>query len=208
MPRIFSARWVVARAVAAVTAAGIALVVCSAGSFAAAPQATPVKKPAYTWGAAVKSIMNPHEQINDEGDILWGTCVICHTNTPDVKTERTIKDVSLRFGEDPTEICGRCHGFKPHPVGDETSSDVRMSGLGVPNHLVVPSKMVATNMRFAQKERQMMLPLDPRSGKIICSTCHNPHEKGVLTDRADFGADAVLRLRNASVDICQNCHKK
>lgn len=152
--------------------------------------------------------MNPHEQINDEGDILWGTCVICHTNTPDVKTERTIKDVSLRLGEDPTELCGRCHGFKPHPAGEETSSEVRMSGFIVPNHLVVPSKIVATNMRFAQKERQMMLPLDPKTGKVICSTCHNPHEKGVLTGRADFGADAVLRLRTANVDICQSCHRK
>ncbi|MBI5344992.1 MAG: hypothetical protein HZB83_06625 [Deltaproteobacteria bacterium] len=39
---------------------------------------------------ALKTIMNPHEQISDEGEILWGTCIICHRDVPDPRKEKSI----------------------------------------------------------------------------------------------------------------------
>lgn len=208
MPRVFLMKWVTAKAAVVIGLAGLTAALCVVGVVAAADEALPEDKHPYTWSAAVKSIMNPHEQINDEGDVLWGKCIICHTNTPDLNVEKNIKDVSLRFEEDLSEICRRCHTVRPHPSGDEGSADVRMSGFVAPDHMVVPPKMIGLNMRFAQKEKQMMLPLEPKSGKIICSTCHNPHEKGVLHSRADFGADAIFRLRSGTIDVCQSCHRK
>lgn len=206
--RIFFTGRVVAKAAVVIGLAGLTAALCAAGIAMAAVEAPPADKHHYAWTVAVKSVMNPHEQINDEGDILWGKCVICHTNTPDVNIEKTIKDVSLRFGEDPSDICGRCHVTKPHPAGEATSVEGTMTGFVVPNHMVVPTKIIALNMRFALKDIQTMLPVDPKSGKIICSTCHNPHEKGVLRGKADFGADAVFRSRSGNVDICQSCHRK
>ncbi|OGQ52166.1 MAG: hypothetical protein A3J24_10740 [Deltaproteobacteria bacterium RIFCSPLOWO2_02_FULL_53_8] len=186
---------------------GLLVWIFTAGAVMAAGEPPAAATSSYTWHVMAKSIINPHEQINDEGDILWGKCLICHTNTPDVNLEKTIKDVSLRF-EDPSEVCGRCHVLKPHPAGEATSAEVMMSGFVAPNHLVVPTKIIVSNMRFALKDMQTMLPLDPKTDKIICSTCHNPHERGVLFGRADFGADAVFRSRSATADICQSCHRK
>lgn len=162
--------------------------------------------PLYDVDEALSSIMNPHEQISDEGDILWGTCTICHKNVPDIKKDKSIKDVTLRFGEDFNNICYECHVVKPHPAAEGAS--VTMSQMTAPNHLVVPSKNVSLNLRFALKDVPMILPLEQKTGKVICVTCHNPHERGVLSGKADYGADYSFRLRSAGLDICQYCHRK
>ncbi|MBI5586946.1 MAG: hypothetical protein HY889_01095 [Deltaproteobacteria bacterium] len=165
------------------------------------------KKPPYPREQALRTVINPHEQINDEGEILWGTCTICHQNTPDVMKEKSIKDVQLHFPDDLNQICRRCHDVKPHPAG-EGGVSATMSGFVAPNHLVVPSKPVQLSMRLSLKETPTILPLDPKSGKIFCSTCHNPHERGLLLGRADYGGDYTQRLRSAGLDICQYCHRK
>lgn len=163
--------------------------------------------PSYTRNEALKSLINPHEQMNDEGYVLWGTCSICHQNTPDPAKEKSIKDVSLRFNNDLTQICYRCHVVPMHPAGESsqlTFIDIR----SMPNHLLVPPKNIHDNMRIIQKDLPTIMPLDPATGKIICVTCHNPHERGVLYGRADYGADSKFRLRSAGLDICQYCHRK
>lgn len=194
-------------AAAVVAFIGLAGLAHCADAPIAAKKALSVKESPYTWDAVMKTVMNPHEQISDEGDVLWGTCVICHANTPDVNVEKNVNDVKLRFQEDMSDACLRCHQIKPHPAGEE-SQERDMSGFIAPNHMVVPRKDIVQAMRFALKEVPMMLPLEPKTGKIICSTCHNPHERGLLSGRADHGADAVMRLRSASLAICQNCHRK
>lgn len=162
--------------------------------------------PPYSRHEARGSVINPHEQINDEGEILWGTCTICHQNTPDPQKERSIKDVRLHFPDDLNQICVRCHEVKPHPAAEGVSTT--MSGFTAPDHLVVPPKHILLGMRLSLKETPLMLPLDPKSGKIFCSTCHNPHERGLLGGRADYGGDYNQRLRSAGLDICQYCHRK
>lgn len=165
----------------------------------------PPKAP-YERKEAINSIMNPHEQINDEGEVLWGICLICHQTLPDVSKDRSIKDIKLHFEEDPNKICNLCHEVKQHPGTEGISA--MMSGYVAPDHLVVPPKNIQQNMRLALKEIPMLLPLDPNSGKIICATCHNPHERGLLFGRADWGGDFNQRLRSAGLDICQYCHRK
>lgn len=194
-------------AVSAIISSGLIGLAHCADAPVAAKKALSEEEAPYTWSAAVKTVINPHEQINDEGDVLWGTCVICHTNTPDVNVEKNINDVKLRFQEDMSDACLRCHQVKPHPAGEE-SQEKQMSGFVAPNHMVVPRKDIVQAIRFALKESPMMLPLEPKTGKIICSTCHNPHERGLLSGRPDYGADAIMRLRSASLAICQKCHRK
>jgi cytochrome c peroxidase len=83
-----------------------------------------------------------------------------------------------------------------------------MSYIFAKDHLVEPTKVIALNRQLAMKEVYTSLPLDPGTGKVTCATCHNPHEKGVIKGRGDWGADSVRRLRSEGLEICQYCHRK
>jgi hypothetical protein len=74
--------------------------------------------------------------------------------------------------------------------------------------MIEPPRIIYMNMRLTRKEIRTILPLDPATGKITCPTCHNPHERGVLVGKADWGADSARRLRSEGLDICQYCHRK
>lgn len=151
-------------------------------------------------------LVNPHQQIDDEGRIIWESCLSCHTNLPDIKTEKSIKDVSLRHSDDLDMLCRTCHVVKPHPESEGVGPG--MMQMEVPDHLVVPSRDIVLNIRLSMKEVKTVLPLDPETGKILCVTCHNPHERGLMRERADTGADTFVRLRTPGLDICQYCHRK
>lgn len=153
--------------------------------------------------------INPHQQINDEGTILWESCLVCHTNLPDIKTEQNIREVDLRFSDDLDMLCERCHyDVDKHPAAKGVSAVLMEREGAEPEHLVVPSREYRMNMRLSMKEVDTSLPLDPETQKIICVTCHNPHEKGLVRGRSDTGADSFMRLRTPGVDICQFCHRK
>lgn len=190
-------------------AAGImALAAPGAIMAAEAPAPAAVQTPApppYERSEALLSAINPHNQIGDTGEVLWGTCVTCHKGVPDIKA-RSIKNVKLYYEDDADKLCRACHTVKKHPGSEGIS--VTMSGYSAPDHLVVPSKTVAYNMKLSLKEIPMILPLDPKTGKLLCVTCHNPHERGLLPGRPDWGGDYNMRLRSAGLDICQYCHRK
>ena len=58
-----------------------------------------------------------------------------------------------------------------------------------------------------QQDSDVLLPLEPGTGKVFCGTCHNPHEAGVVKNAAATkGAGSKQRLR--MVDICEQCHDK
>ncbi len=172
----------------------------------AAPPAEPLSPAYYGREAVLKTLINPHEQINDEGEVLWGKCLICHRNVPDIEKERSIKDVKLRFEKEIKDICYRCHTVMRHPGAEGTTA--ALIGRRAPIHMIEPPRAIYMNMRLTQKEIRTIMPLDPDTGKITCPTCHNPHERGVLVGRADWGADSVRRLRTEGLDICQFCHRK
>ncbi len=157
----------------------------------------------------LRSIINPHEQISDEGEILWNKCYICHQVMPDIKRAKSIADVKIRFEDDPKQMCYRCHPQPMHPGGAWVGA--AMGTVGSPNHLVEPPPHILKNQSLSLKEAFIMLPLDPKSGKQFCATCHNPHERGLLIGRADSGADSVQRKRTERISgatLCQYCHRK
>jgi len=185
---------------------------CASASFSATGKdaetgSDPGKKPEYDRAIALKSIINPHEQITDEGDVIWRTCKICHRTIPDIKRVKSIKDADLRYEDNIEYICRRCHDVPDHPAKEGIS--VMVTGGNQPkSHFVVPPKYITTGIRISLKDKYAIMPMDPKTGKIFCATCHNPHERGLLTGRADAGADGILRLRSGNTDICQYCHRR
>jgi hypothetical protein len=161
---------------------------------------------AYDRNKALVSIINPHEQINDEGEILWKKCMICHLEVPDIKKAKDIKDVKLRFEEDMKQMCFRCHPQRMHPGGGWAG---QLRGrYGAPIHWIKPPEYIAKNMKISIDQYKIYLPVEPKTGKIFCATCHNPHERGLLIGKADYGADYDRRLRSAGRPICNYCHRR
>lgn len=146
--------------------------------------------------------LNPHDQITDEGGLNKTVCLVCHSIAPNRRNVKSIDDVVFSVTEDLTRLCTGCHVWRPHPA---QPLPWEPSG---PNHLVKPSEEILKQMKATEKRDNVILPLEPASGRIFCATCHNPHERGVQREeKADRGADAKNRLRRATESImCMSCH--
>lgn len=145
--------------------------------------------------------LNPHDQITTDGKLRTATCQVCHDHVPDVNNAKSIADVDFVVNGDLAAMCTSCHPVKPHPGGFSFNSG------GQPDHLRIPSDRVAQRREQMQKENSIALPLDPRTGKVFCGTCHNPHARGVIkVAAAAKGAGEAKRLRMP--EMCGNCHDK
>jgi hypothetical protein len=136
--------------------------------------------------------LDPHHQINDQGEIVIENCLICHDEKPDEK-HATFKDV--KFIGDIEMMCRRCH----HIAGNHS---------GNANHIgVKPSENGLKRIEAMEIKYNARLPLD-ENGKMTCITCHNPHEKGVIPDNSPGakGASSKYRLRLPE-NLCQECHQ-
>jgi hypothetical protein len=140
-------------------------------------------------------MLDPHNQLTETGAIIIEKCLYCHVEKPDEKTA-TFKEVKLIGNLE--VLCFRCHFRQSqlHPINA--------------NHLRKPNKTIIENMKETEKKFGIILPLN-YEGKITCSTCHNPHERGVIPrDRPSAkGASEKYRLRlsGEKLQICVACHK-
>jgi predicted CXXCH cytochrome family protein len=145
--------------------------------------------------------LNAHDQVTDDGKIRKYSCRLCHANTKNIENATGIEDVDFHVKGSLVRICASCHPLLPHPSG---GFSITRKGKE-PDHLVVPPEQIRSKMLKSEAMRDIILPLDPHTGKIFCATCHNPHEKGVIKNKAAArGADEYKRLR--SEHICTNCH--
>lgn len=135
-----------------------------------------------------------HNMLDSKGEIVnfegEPVCLLCHSIQPDPAIDRT-EDV--RFRADVGFLCWRCHPPMP--------------GEFFRNHfLVKPSRKVSRTMRTSEKEKDVILPLIPRN-RITCSTCHNPHQRGIMVrNAAKAGTASPKRLRMPATDLCIACH--
>jgi predicted CXXCH cytochrome family protein len=139
------------------------------------------------------SEINPHNMLNSDGTIkeVRGEpiCLMCHAVLPNPAVDIT---GSVRFKADVGFLCWRCHPPMPGSFFKQ-------------HFLVTPSTETLKNMQDTEERLLVILPLVPR-GRITCSTCHNPHQAGVIVhEAAAKGADRPSRLRLPS--ICFACHK-
>ena len=132
--------------------------------------------------------LNPHDQIDDEGNVLKKQCLYCHTSVPS-DTGYDLGDQD--FTDTLKALCIACHPVGPHPDID---------------HLVEISPAKLENLMKYAEERMVSLPLEGDS-LVTCVTCHNPHERGLLKGPAGVGADEENRLRMSTFnEICSPCH--
>lgn len=136
--------------------------------------------------------LNPHIQQDERGEILKGSCLFCHASLPDV---RFIGPEKVTFiVQDPNEYCIGCHHglTKNHPAGVM--------------HLIEPSDKIMGAIRTSVQRIGVELPL--YKGKIVCATCHNPHQEGVIKIAAAATGtkrENKLRLKPGRRQ-CTGCH--
>lgn len=129
---------------------------------------------------------NPHRQIDGFGRVREESCRFCHRKAPDPTRKAA---ANLEIVADEALICQGCHQNRPHP-------DVE--------HLVaLPPKMVQLKEEY-ERRHKVVLPLKA-DGTIKCSTCHNPHAKGVLKGDAGAGAGSRYRVPDFR-EVCAPCH--
>jgi predicted CXXCH cytochrome family protein len=131
------------------------------------------------------SELNAHDQLTPQGDMIRRTCLMCHPAEGEAAPP-------AEFNDTLTAICTQCHDPFPHPEGIE--------------HVSEPGPAMEADMKAYEKRREVRLPLDT-DGRITCATCHNPHERGLLTGPDSIGADEKHRIRLTSFnEICTPCH--
>lgn len=147
--------------------------------------------------------LNPHDHIRESGEKRDDLCLVCHSDTKELKDARGIDQVSFNVKDDLSHMCTGCHLWQPHPGG--AGSLVGKEG---PNHLVRPSSWVLKRLKQMQEKHAVVFPLEPETDRLFCGTCHNPHKKGVVnTVEAEKGAGAEKRLRVPEKEICSFCHE-
>ncbi len=104
-----------------------------------------------------------HRMIGKDGRIIKERCIYCHVDVPEPRSAHTTRDV--RFRLPPEKLCIGCHLLSPH--------------FNSMNHLVEPSESVRKAIKGSERKYNVKLPLDSQ-GRIMCATCHTPHQKGVL----------------------------
>ena len=138
------------------------------------------------------SLIDPHKMLDKQNRVREvngkPVCLICHAKTPDPAVDFT---ESVRFRADVGFLCWRCHPPMPGEFFDL-------------HFLVTPSAKTMNKITTATERRYVILPMVPR-GRITCSTCHNPHQEGVIQrPAAAKGAGSKSKLRLP--DICAACH--
>ncbi|HXX56563.1 MAG TPA: cytochrome c3 family protein [Thermodesulfovibrionales bacterium] len=138
--------------------------------------------------------VNPHRMTDEQGTIrkIDGEpiCLVCHAAVPD----ETVSPVTVTFKADVAFLCWRCHP----PMAND--------GFFKGHFLVKPKKRTLDYMMKVQAEDGVTFPLLNRD-RITCSTCHNPHQKGVISSGpARAGEDAPFKLRMPNESICFGCH--
>jgi len=133
---------------------------------------------------------NPHAQLNEKKQIIKERCLYCHDEIPD-EQRATYEDIKL-LGK-PEMLCLGCHGrITVHQWHTR--------------HIRKPPFEIEQRIQELRDQYDIILPLDP-DGKITCSTCHNPHQKGVIPDKRLGARGAGEKFRHRLKDnMCVRCH--
>ncbi|MFQ5646165.1 MAG: cytochrome c3 family protein [bacterium] len=138
---------------------------------------------------------NPHvHQLLKNGRINKENCALCHYRIPN-RRRHILKEKDYFLRAKLEFYCLGCHtGHKKNHPGGNTHFG-----------LIMTDKLMK-NLRKQRKEA--LLPL--KQGKILCPSCHNTHQPGIIRSRARKWVRARNPnwLRFSGKDVCTVCHIK
>lgn len=131
-------------------------------------------------------------QIIDKTKINHEMCLLCHNGIPNLSATRP-GDFKLKTSLD--KYCISCHPkqVELHPAqADHFKKRITEGFLNI--------------IRTFAKTGNYFIPLT--SQRMACSTCHNPHQRGVSRHKATMrGEDERWRLRFVGYEMCAICHR-
>jgi hypothetical protein len=163
-----------------------------------------------------------HEMLTKDGKPIESKCLFCHTE--EIKRQNMmVRTGNAELRTDPITLCESCHTehldyFEPGHPGSKVKPEMRgfmvaFEALGfVAGRYPTPEEIGQALRSGRQPER---LPLWP-GDKVVCSTCHNPHQKGVFPPGSVLAYGAMTpeemtqryHLRGVEKEICVACHDK
>jgi hypothetical protein len=117
---------------------------------------------------------NIHKMLDDNGKIIKNTCLYCHQKALD--PEKDIRPDELKLRLPAQNICYGCHLYTPH--------------FNALNHQKKPDKEMQKRIKESAQKHKIILPLSD-DGKIMCVTCHNPHQIDVINQRKPAGKQII-----------------
>ncbi len=119
---------------------------------------------------------NIHILLDDKGEIKKEKCEYCHKEVPDREKKLELKELKLRM---PMEtICYGCHLKSPH--------------FNAVEHQVKPeSKEMVKHLKKMREKHAVFMPLNEK-GKVMCITCHTPHQRGVIDVKKPAGKQVEI----------------
>jgi len=158
--------------------------------------------------------LNPHMMLAD-GRPIDSKCAICHSKPMDSTSMVRKGDPALRA--DVVTLCRSCH---PHHRDISTTGHVLatippdmlayMRARELTGLLGMPSADLLKQLSDEHARPILMVP--DGQGRVVCFTCHNPHEQGTFP-RESVLADRSLRLVGGHLltpvrgsQFCRHCH--
>lgn len=163
---------------------------------------------------------NPHEMITETGEVNLRNCVLCHRVSEGFDRQARLGKPDLVTEE--ISLCARCHTrhvdwFTPGHMGRTVPPSMRAYMLaredaGMQGRLT--PEQIEPYAGSPREPRRLPLGLDDR---VVCSTCHNPHQAGLFPPETDLGMGAMkvrgsehepLNMRGLGRGICRGCHNQ
>jgi predicted CXXCH cytochrome family protein len=159
---------------------------------------------------------NPHMMLaSDRHTVLEEKCQVCHSHPMDRQATERSGDPSLRA--DMVTLCRSCH---PHHRDINRAGHVftiiqppmlvYMRARELTGLLDTPSDDLLKQLTDEKARPTEMIP--DAQGRIVCTTCHNPHQQGTFTPNCVLD-DRSLRLVSGHLftpvrgqKFCRRCH--
>lgn len=119
---------------------------------------------------------NIHVMVDKAGKLKEEHCTYCHEDLHKER-EKPLSPADYKLRLPAEKICFGCHLRTPHFNALEHES-------------VKPSDAMRRHINESKNDQGIILPLSS-DGKVMCATCHNPHQRGVFEGRANPAGKAV-----------------
>jgi len=153
---------------------------------------------AWGWGAPARATDPPHDPSS-----LTNGCEDCHL-------PHTGAGMALNTVAGNANLCLSCHATRGMSWQSTDQAVIRTSGT---SHRWDANPTNATADAVPPTDPGMVARLDPVTGSITCSTCHDQHSQAKTPGdpRAPAAAGTAgrhfMRLNNTSNELCIECHK-